>query len=73
MLPGFADYRRIKDEVLERTAHRQASIPQGKGQDKSYVSLTETARAHSGDTPGYVIQSWLRSRNTLAFLEPIRK
>ena len=69
MLPGFADYGRIKDEVLECTAHRQVSMPQGKGQDKSYVSLTEIARAHSEDTPGYVIQSWLRSRNTLAFLD----
>lgn len=68
MLPGFAGYGRSKDEVLERTTHRQASVPQGKGQDESYISLTETARAHSEDAPGYVIQSWLRSGNTLAFL-----
>lgn len=69
MLPGFAGYGRSKDKVLEEhTAHRQAPLPQGKGQDESYVSLTEIARAHSEDAPGYVIQSWLRSGNTLAFL-----
>lgn len=30
--------------------------------------MTEIARAHSEDPPGYVIQSWLRSGSTLAFL-----
>ena len=30
--------------------------------------LPRIARAHSEDAPGYVIQSWLRSGNTLAFL-----
>ena len=32
------------------------------------VSLTELARQHSEESPGYVIQSWMRSRNTLEFL-----
>lgn len=32
------------------------------------VSLTELARQYSKDSPGYVIQSWMRSRNTLEFL-----
>ena len=32
------------------------------------VSLTELARQYSNDSPGYVIQSWMRSRNTLEFL-----
>lgn len=32
------------------------------------VSLTELARQYSADSPGYVIQSWMRSRNTLEFL-----
>ncbi|RHO65146.1 KilA-N domain-containing protein [Butyricicoccus sp. AM05-1] len=44
------------------------SVSQDKKQDESYISLTEIARAHSEDAPGYVIQSWLRSGNTLAFL-----
>jgi len=32
------------------------------------VSLTELARQYSEDSPAYVIQSWMRSRNTLEFL-----
>lgn len=32
------------------------------------VSLTELAKQHSDEAPGYVIQSWMRSRNTLEFL-----
>ena len=32
------------------------------------VSLTELARQYSEDSPRYVIQSWMRSRNTLEFL-----
>ena len=32
------------------------------------VSLTALARQYSEDSPGYVIQSWMRSRNTLEFL-----
>ncbi len=33
-----------------------------------WVSLTELAKEYSTDSPGYVIQSWMRSRNTLEFL-----
>lgn len=32
------------------------------------ISLTEIAKQYSADTPGYVIQSWMRSRNTMEFL-----
>ena len=32
------------------------------------VSLTKLARQYSEESPGYVIQSWMRSRNTLEFL-----
>ena len=35
---------------------------------KDMVSLTELARQHSEESSGYVIQSWMRSRNTLEFL-----
>ena len=37
------------------------------------VSLTELARQYSEDSPGYVIQSWMRSRNTLEFLHQWEK
>lgn len=38
--------------------------------DKSgkYVSLTDIARKYSQDPPGYTIQSWMRSKNTIAYL-----
>lgn len=68
VLSGFASYGQSKDEVLDRIAHRKASVQQDKRPDESYVFLTELARVHSEDAPGYVIQSWLRSGNTLAFL-----
>lgn len=35
---------------------------------ENMVSLTELARQYSVDSPGYAIQSWMRSRNTLEFL-----
>lgn len=35
---------------------------------KNMVSLTELAKQYSDESPGYVIQSWMRSRNTLEFL-----
>lgn len=68
ILHCFAGYGQSKDEVAKHIAHKKASAPQGKEQGESYTSLTEIARAHSEDAPGYVIQSWLRSGNTLAFL-----
>lgn len=67
-LPILAGYERSKNEVLERTAHKESTTPQYHRSDESYISLTDIARAHSDDAPGYVIQSWLRSGNTLAFL-----
>lgn len=67
-LSTLAGYGRSKNEVLERTARRKASMSQSNELDESYISLTKIAQAHSDDSPGYVIQSWLRSGNTLAFL-----
>lgn len=32
------------------------------------ISLTKLAKQYSDESPGYVIQSWMRSRNTLEFL-----
>ena len=66
--PHIAGYGMSKREVLERMGRRKSPIPQDKTQDESYISLTEIARAHSEDAPRYVIQRWLRSENTLAFL-----
>ena len=68
MLSNLAGYGRSKQEVLERAKRRKGLESQGKKQEEGYISLTEVARAHSEDAPGYVIQRWLRSENTLAFL-----
>jgi len=32
------------------------------------VSLTDLVKQYSEDSPGYIIQSWMRSRNTMEFL-----
>lgn len=37
-------------------------------QGDEYISLTKLAGIHGQETPSYVIQSWLRSGTTLAFL-----
>ena len=67
-IPTLTGYGRSKSEVMESAARRKASAPRSKDRDESYISLTQIAQAHSEDSPGYVIQSWLRSGNTLAFL-----
>lgn len=66
--PHIAGYGMSKREVLERMGRRKSPVPPDKTHDESYISLTEIARAHSEDAPGYVIQRWLRNENTLAFL-----
>ena len=67
-LSVLAGYQRSEKEVLERTSRKNMDMPQQYKPDESYVSLTDIVRTHSDDAPGYVIQSWLRSGNTLAFL-----
>jgi len=65
------------DEVEERMRNKkhedesiQASAiePVPDVEHISYVSLTDVARKENRESPGQVIQSWLRSRNTLEFL-----
>lgn len=36
--------------------------------DNGPISLTQLAKQYSEESPGYMIQSWMRSRNTLEFL-----
>ena len=38
------------------------------GADGDYISLTDIARYRTAENPGYVIQNWMRSRNTVRFL-----
>ena len=41
----------------------------GRPPENQYVSLADLAREENSEAPSYVIQSWMRSRNTLEFLE----
>ena len=56
------EFGRIKeyDSIIRRYMREMTS-------DGS-VSLTELAKQYSDEAPGYVIQSWMRSRNTMEFL-----
>ena len=57
-------YRRISDyEASIRLFFSMMDEKPGK-----YVSLTDIARKYSQDPPGYTIQSWMRSKNTIAYI-----
>lgn len=64
----LAGYQHSKEQVLERVARKNSTVTQYCKPDESYISLTELVRTHSDNVPGYVIQRWMRSGNTLAFL-----
>jgi hypothetical protein len=38
------------------------------GAGGDYISLTDIARYRTTESPGYVIQNWMRNRNTIRFL-----
>lgn len=56
------DFKRIftYTEIIKRYIRENA--------DNGPISLTQVAKEYSKESPGYVIQSWMRSRNTLEFL-----
>lgn len=64
----LAGYQRGKDDVLKRASHKNLIALREQQPDDSYIFLTDVVRMRSEDAFGYVIQSWLRSGNTLAFL-----
>lgn len=33
-----------------------------------YISLTDIAKKREGEYPGYIIQNWMRSKSTVAFI-----
>lgn len=45
---------------------KELLCPPPSGED--YISLMELARLENSENPSYVIQAWLRSRNTIEFL-----
>ena len=38
------------------------------GKEEDYISLTDIAKYHNPELPGYVIQNWMRNRSTVEFL-----
>ena len=38
------------------------------GADGDFISLTDIAKYRTAENPGYVIQNWMRNRNTVRFL-----
>lgn len=38
------------------------------GSEEDYISLTDIAKYHNSELPGYVIQNWMRNRSTIDFL-----
>lgn len=38
------------------------------GNEEDYISLTDIAKYHNPELPGYVIQNWMRNRSTIDFL-----
>ena len=75
------DLEFIRDRIFELINRGEAKIHDSKEKQQlqavvekylypeaDYISLTDIAKRFDSENPSYVIQSWLRSRNTIAFL-----
>ena len=75
------DLEFIRDRIFELINRGEANIYDRKEEQRlqaviekylypeaDYISLTDIAKRFDSENPSYVIQSWLRSRNTIAFL-----
>ena len=75
------DWNRYLDGIFELISNDEAPLYESKMNayleetvakylypSDDYVSLTEIARKYDAANPSYLIQSWLRSRNTVEFL-----
>ena len=75
------DLEFIRDRIFELINRGEANIHDPKEEQRlqavvekylypevGYISLTDIAKRFDSESPSYVIQSWLRSRNTIAFL-----
>ena len=75
------DLEFIRDRIFELINRGEAKIHDSKEKQQlqavvekylyptdDYISLTDIAKRFNPENPSYVIQSWLRSRNTIAFL-----
>ena len=75
------DLEFIRERIFELINRGEANIHDPKEEQRlqavvekylyptdDYISLTDIAKRFDSENPSYVIQSWLRSRNTIAFL-----
>lgn len=75
------DLEFIRERIFELINRGEANIHDPKEEQRlqavvekylypevDYISLTDIAKRFDSASPSYVIQSWLRSRNTIAFL-----
>ncbi len=75
------DWNRYMDDIFQLILRDEAPIYETKMNayleenvakylhpSDDYISLTEIARKFNAENPGYLIQSWFRSRNTVEFL-----
>lgn len=56
---------------IESVIHAQGvdiSVMTTVGSEEDYISLTDIAKYHNPELPGYVIQNWMRNRSTIEFL-----
>ncbi len=62
----------LKDEApiyeTKMNAYLEETIAKYLHPSDDYISLTEIARKFGAEKPGYLVQSWLRGRNTVEFL-----
>ena len=75
MEPLFGRYLRVdikKDEAPiyepKMNAYLEETVAKYLHLSDDYISLTEIARKFDAKNPSYLIQSWLRNRNTVKFL-----
>lgn len=75
------DWIRIRDHLIDMIVSGEAETYESKMSNylektvqkylypsDDYISLTDIAKKFESDNPSYLIQSWLRSRNTIEFL-----
>ena len=56
----------MKKSIIEAVGYKIEV--QYKGALGDFISLTDIARYKTVENPGYVIQNWMRTRNTVRFL-----
>lgn len=60
------DHKALYDDKMN--AYLEETVQKYLRPFDDYVSLTDIARRFDSENPSYLIQSWLRSRNTVTFL-----